>query len=332
MQFQYQINKHSYINNIRANNKNSLIKKLIVNSLKEPLKWNFETIMYNNSYMQNPQIESLKVSINDDGITIVSDISEIYIGWTAIKSIKLEPNFLLLIKFGLNKKITIPLTSSDFKNEDEKLQLINALEHKMIGKNKYLMPMFLPEDTLLKLKFIYSIEDEEYFYIYNTENSLRGKKIHKFLQFISPAIFSICYIWSYIIGSILYTALSLLGLVCSLYISKTKHRHSKMDLKGISKICKKTLSDNKAYYDPKSEKTVILSDKGIFLENSDVIIFIEWKKISNFDIIETNNYIGIWNKNSVIFWIPNSAFSSLEDKDKFILKILPKNKTMVVIN
>lgn len=320
MQFQYQINKDSYIHSIETNNKNSLIKKLIVSSLKR----NFETIMYNNSYMQNRQIKSFKISISDDGITIVSDISEIYIGWTAIKSIKLESNFLLLIKFGLNKKILIPLTLSDFKNEDEKLELINALEHKMIDKNKHPLPMFLSGNILLKLKFTYSIEDEEYFYIYNTENSSRGKKIHKFLQFTSPTIFSICCIWSYIVGSALYTVVSLLGLVCSLYISKTKHKHSKIDLKEISKICKKTLADSKAYYDPLSEKSVILSDKGIFLENSDVIIFIEWKKVNNFDIIETNNYIGISNKNSVIFWIPNSAFSSLEDKDKF-MQIIKKH-------
>ncbi|HAZ37946.1 MAG TPA: hypothetical protein DEF85_08205 [Clostridiaceae bacterium] len=313
MQFQYQINKDSYIHSIRTNNKNSLIKKLIVNSLK----WNFETIMYNNSYMQNRQIKGFKISISDDGIAIVSDISEIYIGWTAIKSIKLESNFLLSIKFGLNKKILIPLISSDFKNENEKLQLVDALEHKMIDKNKHPLPMFLFENTFLKLKFTYSIEDEEYFYMYNTENSSRGKKIHKFLQFISPAIFSICCIWSYIVGITLYTVVSFLGLVCSLYISKTKHKHSKIDLKGISKICKKTLADSKTYYDPKSEKSVILSDKGIFLENSDVVIFIEWEKISNFDIIETNNYIGISNKNSAIFWIPNSAFSSLEGEDKF---------------
>lgn len=109
--------------------------------------------------MQNRQIKGFKISISDDGITIVSDISEIYIGWTVIKSIKFESNFLLLIKFGLNKKISIPLTSSDFKNEDEKLELINALEHKMIDKNKHPLPMLLHGDTFLKLKFTYLIEN-----------------------------------------------------------------------------------------------------------------------------------------------------------------------------
>lgn len=321
MQFQFEINKDRHTQSIKHNNKNGFIKKSVINILK----WNFETIMYNNSYMQNREIKSFKASISDDGITIVSDISEIYIGWTAIKSIKLEPNFLILIKFGLNKKIWIPLTSSDFKNEDDKLQLINALKNKMINKNKYHLPPFLSENTLLKLQFTYSIEDEEYFYKYNAVNSTQGKKIHKFLQCLSPTIFLICCIWSIIVSSVLYTIISLLGLVCSLYISKAKHKSSKMDLKGISKLCQKTLANSKDNYNSESEKSVILSGKGISLENSDVIIFIEWGKINNFDIIETNNYIGISNRNSVIFWIPNSAFSGLEEKDKFI-QIIKKHE------
>lgn len=317
MQFQYQVNKDSYIHHIKTNNKNNLMQKILRNLSERLLKWEYELIMCNSSYIQNRKTKNFNISISDDGINIVSDICEIYIGWTAIKSIKIKSNSSILIKFGLNKRIEIPLTSSAFKNEDKKSQLINAITDKLTEKNNDSLPLSIAENTSLNLKFIYSQEDEEYFYKYEMENSSKGKKVTKILQYMFPIYFLIMAIASCLAGSAILTLISILLVVWSYFYIK-KALKSKKYFKGLNKSCKKLLIKSKDNYDPKSEKNIILSDKGVYFHNVNVVIFIEWAKMNSYDLIENNGYIGFSNKNSVVFWIPTHAFNSMMEKDEFL--------------
>lgn len=322
MQFQYQVNKDNYIHPIKTNNKNNLMQKMLRNLSKRLLRLKYELIMSNSHYIQNPKTKDLNISISDNGINVVSDICEINIGWTAIKSIEIKSNSSILIKFGLNKRIEIPLTSSAFKNEAEKSQLINAIANKMTKKNNDPLPLSIAENTSLKLKFIYSQEDEEYFYKYEMENSPRGKKATKILQYMLPIYFLILAIASCITGSAILTLICILLAVLSYFCMK-KSLKSKRYFKGLNKSCKKLLIKSKDNYDPKAEKNIILSDKGIYFYNVNVIIFIEWKKINNYDLIDNYNYIGFSSKNSVMFWIPTHAFNSMKEKEEFLKAVQP---------
>jgi len=322
MQFQYQVNKDNYIHHIKTNNKNNLMQKMLRSLSERLLKLKYELIMSNSHYIQNPKTKDLNISINDAGINIVSDICEINIGWPAIKSIKIKSNSSILIKFGLSKRIEIPLTSSAFKNEDEKSQLINAIADKMTEKNNNPLPLYIAENTFLKLKFIYSQEDEEYFYKYEMEHSQRGKKAAKILQYMFPIYFLILAIASCLTGSTALTLICILLAVLSYFCMK-KSLKSKRYFKGLNKSCKKLLIKSKDNYDPKAEKNIILSDKGLYFHNVNVVIFIEWSKINNYDLIENNNYIGFSNNDSVIFWIPTHAFNSINEKDEFLRTVKP---------
>lgn len=317
MQFQYQVNKDDYIHLIKTNNKNNFMQKILINLSKRLQKCKYELIMSNSHYIQNPKTKNLNISISDDGINVISDICEISIGWTAIKSIKIKSNSSILIKFGLNKRIEIPLTSNAFKNEDEKSQLINAITNKLNAKNNDPLPLSISENTSLNLKFIYSQEDEEYFYKYEMGNSPRGKKVTRILQYMISIYFLILAIASCLTGSATLTLICILLAVLSYFCMK-KSLKSKRYFKGLNKSCKKLLIKSKDNYDPKAEKNIILSDKGLYFHNVNVVIFIEWEKINNYDLIESNNYIGFSSNDSVIFWIPTHAFNSINEKDEFL--------------
>ena len=128
MQFNYKLDKSKYTSSSMPNNKLNLIKKIMKSLSKSIFKWYFETIMYTN--LQNREVKNFEISINDNSISVVSDMSEIHIGWEAVKSINIKFN-VILIRYGLGKKITLPLSLITFKNENEKLQFKSALEHKM---------------------------------------------------------------------------------------------------------------------------------------------------------------------------------------------------------
>lgn len=302
MQFKYELNTYKYTEALKANNKINLIKKILINFYI----LYFEFIMYIN--VQNRQIKNFTLCVNDDNIIIITDVSEIYIGWESIKSITIRNN-IIIIKYGLGKKITLPLSLITFKNENEKLQFKSALEHKMNEKSNCAAPAITIKNIILKIKFVYLIRDEEYFYNYELKDSSRGKLIAKIVQNIYIAYFLIFFILACIKKSILFAVVAiLLAYLTYHYYGKTI-RNKSFD---------KLLFNYNDNYNSESEKVAIISDEGIFFENSNVITFIKWEKINNFHLVETNKYIGISNKESVIFWIP---VRDLKEKDEFMRTI-----------
>lgn len=313
MKFECSLNKNNYINALKTKNNTKIVGKIMAKLLKP----HFESIMYDN--VQSRDIDNFKVTIDDDDITIVSDISEIHIGWNIVKSVKVTQS-LILIKYGLNKKVIIPLNLSSFKSENERLEFISSLKNKVDEKKSYPLSLPIFNNIFMKLTFAYSEEDEEYFFRYERENSSRGKIIVMFAKYLVPLIYlSVMCIMGYIMGKVTFT-LTLIFSVCvyTYYIRKKYPRDIKND-------SKKLLVKNKDYYNMKSEKCAILSDEGMFFINSQVITIIEWQKLNNLSIVNTNGYIGVSSGDLIIFWIPVSAFNNPAEKERFLELIKQKS-------
>lgn len=50
-------------------------------------------------------------------------------------------------------------------------------------------------------------------------------------------------------------------------------------------------------------------------------MFIKYEKMNSFNIVQSQNYIGILSMDSVIFWIPLGVFKDYAEKEEFIKKI-----------
>lgn len=305
MKFDFEMHKDKYAKVLKTKDKISLHKKLLI-------KFNilyFGFVMF--SITQNRAVKNFSISINDDQITIINDMCEMYIGWKSVKSVKMNSS-TIVIEYGFGKKITIPQHYVNFENKNEKLYLKNELESKEIGKDSYPSPLITIKNIILKLKFVYSIKDEDYFYDYDMTKSSRGKLITKLIRCIYTVYFLIFFVMAYVKKSMLFMVISIF-LAYLMY-----HIYKKTKVRNSSNALDKLLFKYNDNYDSKTEKSVILADDGIYLGNSNVITFIEWAKINYFNIIETSKYIEISNKKSVIFWISTSAFNNSKEKDKFM--------------
>lgn len=308
MEFKYQLSKEEYISSRKA-------KRKIFNKLREKLiYWSFENFMYTN--FRRKDITYYQVILNDEYITAICDVYEISIRWEAVKDIKINSTFIK-ITYGLNREFYILTEPNTFKNENEKIQFINEINKKSkdLKKHNYPINFSAPEDAFYKLDFNFSFEDGQYFYIYERKNSSKGKFIiatNKYALIV--CLITLC-LAGYQVGYSAFIFFLIFSLLLYLYYSKKDRSKSR------AKEYDRLLLKNNDKYSPSSEKDVVLTKEGAFFQDNNVVVYIRYDKMNNFNIIEVRNYLGILSLDFVIFWIPMSVFKDFFEKDSFIKKI-----------